>query len=76
MTSPLILVEGISKASLSNGIVRLQCVRTNSEGGITDAAELLIPANRAAAVAQSLVKALKDIDRQINEHNGATATPN
>lgn len=76
MTHTLILVEGISKASLSNGIVRLQCLRTNSDGQQTESAELLIPANRAGAVAQSLMKALRDIERQLAEHAQSAAIPN
>jgi hypothetical protein len=76
MTHPLILVESITKASLSNGIVRLQCLRTNSDGQQTESAELLIPANRAGAVAQSLVKALRDIERQMADQAQSAAVPN
>lgn len=76
MTTPTILVEGISRASLSNGIVRLQCLRSGADGQRIEAAELLIPAARAGAVAQSLVNALKDIERQLQEQDGAAAAPN
>lgn len=70
----MILIDNISNVSLTNGILRVECTSVGSDGQPKPSGEILIPANQAGAVVQTLANALKEIkdklDAQAKAGNG------
>lgn len=48
------LIEGLGSATISNGLMRVETFQRNSKGEDISGPELLIPANRIAAIAAGL----------------------
>lgn len=48
------LIEGLGSATISNGLMRVETFQRNAKGEDVSGPELLIPANRIAAIAGGL----------------------
>lgn len=48
------LIEGLGSATISNGLMRIETFQRNAKGEDVSGPELLIPANRIAAIASGL----------------------
>jgi hypothetical protein len=48
------LIEGLGSATISNGLMRVETFQRNAKGEDVSGPELLIPANRIAAIAAGL----------------------
>ena len=48
------LIEGLGSATISNGLMRIETFQRNAKGEDVSGPELLIPANRSAAIAAGL----------------------
>jgi len=48
------LIEGLGSATISNGLMRIETFQRNAKGEDVSGPELLIPANRIAAIAAGL----------------------
>jgi len=48
------LIEGLGSATISNGLMRIETFQRNAKGEDISGPELLIPANRIAAIAAGL----------------------
>lgn len=53
------LIEGLGSATISNGLMRVETFQRNSKGEDVNGPELLIPANRIAAIAAGLAVLLE-----------------
>ena len=62
-----ILIENIANASLSNGVVRIQCTSTGADGDTQTAGEVLIPVGQYSAVVQSLQNAGQQLEQQMRD---------
>ena len=67
-----ILIENIANASLSNGVVRIQCASTGADGETQTAGELLIPVGQYSAVVQSLQNAGQQLEQQMRDRQSET----
>jgi hypothetical protein len=63
----LMVVERIANISVSNGIVRIECVAVNAAGQEKPSGTMLIPANLAGPVVHSLVKGMQELDKKLRE---------
>ena len=77
-----ILIDRIGSVVFHNGILRFDCMAAGPNGEERPAGTLLIPANQAGAVLQSLIGATKELDRRLREQaqqaaagNGTSAVP-
>jgi hypothetical protein len=61
----IILVDRIGKILFHNGILRVDCIVAGPNNEERPAGTLLIPANRAAAVLNSLIGAAKELDQRL-----------
>jgi hypothetical protein len=61
------LIDRIGAVVLHNGVLRIDCVATGPNKEERPAGTLLIPANQAGAVLQSLVGAMQELDRRLRE---------
>jgi hypothetical protein len=48
------LIEGLGSATISNGVMRVETFQRNAKGEDVSGLELLIPANRVAAIVSGL----------------------
>jgi hypothetical protein len=74
----ILLIDGVKDIVLHNGVLRVDCVSAGPNGQQQPSGTLLIPANIAAAVVQTLANALTELDRKMREQMAAqpaTATP-
>ena len=74
----ILLIDGIKDIVLHNGVLRVDCVSAGPNGQQQPSGTLLIPANIAAPVVQTLANALQELDRKMREQMDAkpeTATP-
>jgi hypothetical protein len=76
----VILIDRVGSVVFQNGILRFDCVVAGPNGEERPAGTLLIPANQAGAVLQSLIGATNELDRRLREQaqqagaaNGAAA---
>jgi hypothetical protein len=67
----ILLVDGIKDVVLHNGVLRVDCVAAGPNGQQQPSGTLLIPANIAGPVVQTLVNALAELDRKIREQADA-----
>jgi hypothetical protein len=63
----VILIDRISTVVITNGILRIDCIASGPDGSERASGTLLIPANQAGVVLQSLVGAANEIDKRLRE---------
>ena len=63
----VILVDRIGSIVLHNGLLRVDCITAGPNNEERAGGTLLIPGNRAAAVLQSLVGAVQELDKRLRE---------
>ena len=63
----VILVDRVGSVVFHNGILRVDCIASGPNNEERLAGTLLIPANQAAAVLQSLVGAAQELDKRLRE---------
>jgi hypothetical protein len=68
----LLLIDGIKDVVLHNGMLRVDCVSAGPNGKEQHSGTLLIPANIAGPVVQTLANALAELDKKIREQQGQT----
>jgi hypothetical protein len=73
METSVIVIDRISNIAVSNGILRIECVAVNVAGQEKPSGMVLIPANVAGAVVQSLVNGMQELDKK---RRAATAASN
>jgi hypothetical protein len=69
MDTTSIVVDRIGAIAIMNGVLRIECMAVNAAG--QEKGTLLIPANVAGAVAQSLVNGMQQLEKKVRD---ATAT--
>jgi hypothetical protein len=62
-----LLIDGIKDVVLHNGMLRVDCVSAGPNGQEQHSGTLLIPANIAGAVVQTLANAFTELDKKIRE---------
>lgn len=60
------LIEGLGSATISNGLMRVETFQRNAKGEDVSGPELLIPANRIAAIATGLQMLLQKAEEVAN----------
>ena len=70
---PILLIDGIKDVVLHNGVLRVECVSAAANNQQQPSGTLLIPANIAGALVQSLANALAELDRKMREQMDAKA---
>jgi hypothetical protein len=68
----MLVVDGIHKVSLSNGLIRIQVVQAGADGQTHPVEELAIPASRFGQVLHALQNAGQDLQRQIEQQRQRT----
>lgn len=68
-------IEGLGSASVANGVLRIETFHRNSRGEDVNGADLIIPANRVAAVAASLQAVIDQLRQQDTVMAGVSNTP-
>jgi hypothetical protein len=66
----LLLIDGIKDVVLHNGMLRVDCVSAGPNGAEKPSGTLLIPANIAGPVVQTLANALAELEKKIREQQG------
>lgn len=61
------LIDRVGAVVFHNGILRFDCMATGPNGEERPSGTLLIPANQASAVLQSLIGATQELDRRLRE---------
>jgi hypothetical protein len=72
METSVIVIDRISNLAVSNGILRVECVSVNAAGQEKPSGMVLIPANVAAAVVQSLINGMQQLDKKRREAMAAS----
>jgi hypothetical protein len=72
----VILIDRIGAVTFNNGILRVDCIASGPNREDRPAGTLLIPANQAAVVLQSLIKATQELDRRMREQAQAANAGN
>jgi hypothetical protein len=63
----ILLIDGIKDVVLHNGMLRVDCVSAGPNGQEKPSGTLLIPANIAGPVVQTLANALAELEKKIRE---------
>jgi hypothetical protein len=71
MDTTLIVVDRIGAIAIMNGVLRIECMAVNAAGQEKASGTLLIPANVAAAVVQSLVTGMQELERKVRDATAA-----
>jgi len=69
-----ILIDKVVNVALHNGVVRIDCAMVAADGEEQPSATLVIPANQAGVVLNSLTAGLKELDKQLRERLAAANT--
>jgi hypothetical protein len=72
METSMIVVDRIANIAVMNGILRIECVAVTAAGQERPSGTVLIPANVAGAVVQSLVKGMQELDKKLRETAAAS----
>jgi len=75
METNVIVVDRISNIAVSNGILRIECVSVSAAGEEKPSGTVLIPANVAAPVVQSLVNGMQELDKKLREGTAGAVPP-
>jgi len=67
METNVIVVDRISNITVSNNILRIECVSVGAAGQEKPSGMLLIPTNVAAPVVQSLVNGMQELEKKLRE---------
>jgi hypothetical protein len=67
MGTSVIVIDRMSNIAVSNGILRIECVAVSATGQEKPSGTVLIPANVAGAVIQSLVNGVQELDKKLRE---------
>jgi hypothetical protein len=67
METSVIVTDRISNMAVSNGILRIECVAVNAAGQEKPSGTVLIPANVAGAVVQSLINGMQELEKKRRE---------
>ena len=67
MEGSVIVIDRISNLAVSNGVLRIECVAVNAAGQEKPSGMVLIPANVAGAVVQSLINGMQQLDKKRRE---------
>lgn len=60
------VIDGIRNVTLANGLVRIQTVRTGSDGQARAGEEIAIPASQYGTIVQALQRAGQDLQNKLN----------
>jgi len=71
METTSIVVDRIGAIAIMNGMLRIECMAVNAAGQEKASGTLLIPANVAGAVAQSLVNGMQELERKLRDATAA-----
>jgi hypothetical protein len=72
MEASVIVIDRISNLAVSNGVLRIECVAVNAAGQEKPSGMVLIPANVAGSVVQSLVNGMQQLDKKRREAMAAS----
>jgi hypothetical protein len=70
----LTLIDGIKTVALHNGVLRIDCIAIGPSGEERPSGTLLIPANQAGPVLQTIVSATQELEKKVREQQAATKT--
>jgi hypothetical protein len=73
METTSIVVDRLGAIAIMNGVLRIECMAVNAAGQEKASGTVLIPANVAAGVVQSLIKGMQELDRKLRD--AAAASP-
>ena len=68
----VMLIDRIAAVVLHNNVVRIDCVMSGPNREEQPAGTLLIPGNQAAAILQSLINSMRELDKRLREQAGAS----
>ncbi len=68
----VMLIDRIAAVVLHNNVVRIDCVMSGPNREEQPAGTLLIPGNQAAAILQSLINSMRELDKRLREQVGAS----
>jgi hypothetical protein len=68
-----IVVDRIGAIAIMNGVLRIECMSVSASGQERASGTLLIPANIATGVVQSLIRGMQELDRKLRD--AAAAAP-
>jgi hypothetical protein len=68
-----VLIDRVAAVVFQNNILRFDCVSSGPEGVERHSGTLLIPANQAGVILQTLVNATAELDKKIAEQVAAAA---
>ncbi len=68
----VMLIDRIAAVVLHNNLVRIDCVMSGPNREEQPAGTLLIPGNQAAAILQSLINSMRELDKRLREQAGAS----
>ena len=71
----MLVVDRIGAIAIMNGVLRIECTAVNAAGQETASGTLLIPANVAGAVVQSLVNGMQQLDRKVRDATATVPSP-
>jgi len=71
MDTTSIVVDRIGAIAIMNGVLRIECLAVNAAGQERGSGTVLIPANIATGVVQSLIKGMQELDRKIRDASAA-----
>jgi hypothetical protein len=71
MDTTSIVVDRIGAIAMMNGVLRIECVAMSAAGQEKASGTLLIPANVATTVVQSLIKGMQELDRKLRDQTAA-----
>lgn len=62
-----VLIDRVAAVVFQNGILRFDCVSSGPEGVERHSGTLLIPANQAGVILQTLVNATAELEKKLKE---------
>jgi len=69
------MIDGIKDIVMHNGVVRIDCVAAGPNGEVRQSGTLVIPGVATAAVLQTIVGAMQELDKKMREHEEQAAQP-
>ncbi len=61
------LIDSVKAITVQNGVVRIDCIAAGPNNEERPSGTLLIPANRAGHVLQSLAQAMQELEKKARE---------
>ena len=75
MEANVIVIDRIASVAVANGLLRIECVSLSAGGQEKPSGTLLIPANVAGPIVQSLVTGLQELDKKMRGAGAASDFP-